>query len=122
MCPCRLAAAIACLVLLAGAAPARGHAVLTRSSVDGATVRADTPMTVTLRFNSAIERGLAKVVLVNDRREERPLEIVPAGERGEVKVAVPGLPPGAYGLRYKVLAADGHTTESILRFRVSAAE
>ena len=31
---------------------------------------------------------------------------------------IPALAAGAYGLRYKVLAADGHFTENGLRFKV----
>ena len=30
-----------------------------------------------------------------------------------------GLPPGVHELRYNVLAADGHFTEEVVRFRVS---
>jgi methionine-rich copper-binding protein CopC len=35
-------------------------------------------------------------------------------------VKVPPLAAGRYGLRYKVLAADGHVTESVLRFTVES--
>ena len=35
-------------------------------------------------------------------------------------VALPALTAGHYALKYKVLAADGHVTESVLRFQVTA--
>lgn len=105
--------------VLAGAGSAQAHAVLTRSSLQGGTVRAGAATTVTLRFNSALEAGLSRVVLVDERGEERALEVGAAEERAELRVALPSLPPGAYGLRYKVLAADGHVTESMLRFTVT---
>jgi methionine-rich copper-binding protein CopC len=35
-------------------------------------------------------------------------------------IAVPALAAGKYALRYKVLAADGHVTENVLRFEVMA--
>jgi methionine-rich copper-binding protein CopC len=38
-----------------------------------------------------------------------------------VRVDLPPLAAGAYGLRYKVLAVDGHVTESVLRFTVRPA-
>lgn len=108
-------------LVAAGAVVVGAHAILTRSSLDGATVRPYTPITVTLAFNAAIERGFTRVVLVDAARTERPLELAPAEKEGEVKVTLPGLEPGLYGLRYRILAADGHSTESILRFRVAAA-
>ena len=112
-------ALIATLVL---PAPLFGHAVLTKASLDTASVRANTATTVTLSFNAAIESGFTKVVLVDARNEEHVLEVLPQGEPGKVSVTVPPLAPGTYGLRYKVLAADGHVTESVLRFTVAAAD
>jgi copper resistance protein C len=97
-------ALIATLVL---PAPLFGHAVLTKASLDTASVRANTA---------------TKVVLVDARNEEHVLEVLPQGEPGKVSVTVPPLAPGTYGLRYKVLAADGHVTESVLRFTVAAAD
>ena len=99
-----------------------GHAVLTKASLDSTSVRANTATMVTLSFNAAIEPGFTKVVLVDARNEERVLEVLPGGEPGKVSVTVPPLAPGTYGLRYKVLAADGHVTESVLRFTVAAAD
>jgi methionine-rich copper-binding protein CopC len=33
-------------------------------------------------------------------------------------IELPASAPGAYALRYRVLAADGHYTDNALRFRV----
>jgi methionine-rich copper-binding protein CopC len=112
----------ATLLLVGTASPILAHAVLTKTSLDGAKVRAGTATTVTLSFNTAIEAGLTKIVLVDERREERVLELLPSDKPGQVRVTVPALTPGTYGLRYKVLAADGHVTESMVRFTVAAAE
>jgi methionine-rich copper-binding protein CopC len=109
-------------LLLASSTPLHAHAVLTRSSLDGTPVRANTSTTVTLKFNAGIETGLSKVVLVDERHGERALEVLPGSEPGTLSVAVPALAPGTYGLRYKVLATDGHVTESVLRFKVAAAD
>ncbi len=95
------------------------HAVLTRSSLRDTPVRPHTATPITLTFNSGIEPGFTQVVL----RSEGPDRTVAAhaGPRAsDVVVELPPLPPGAYALRYKVLAADGHVTESVVRFRVDA--
>lgn len=117
-----LPAIAAGLLVLAGAAPLLGHAVLTKSSLEGTTVRAGVPITVTLGFNTALEAGFTRVLLVNERDEARALELLPPSGRGTVTVSLPALVPGTYGLRYKVLAADGHVTESLLRFKVTEGE
>jgi methionine-rich copper-binding protein CopC len=117
-----LAVGATLLLGLASPSPVLAHAVLTKTSLDGTSVRADTATTVTLSFNTAIEAGLTKVVLVDQRNEERVLELLAPEKPGQVRVAVPALTPGTYGLRYKVLAADGHVTENMLRFTVAAAD
>src|SRR5262245_40391021 len=97
------------------------HAILTKTSLDGAPLRSDTATTVTLYFNAGIEQRLAKVTLVDAKGVARDLEVTPGTAPGEVTVALPPLAAGAYGLRYKVLAADGHVTENVRRFTVTPA-
>ena len=116
--PSGLTVVVTLVLVVTRAVPLLAHAVLTKASLEGATVRAETSTPVTLSFNAAIEPGFTKVMLVNERNEERVLEALPRGEPGKVTVTVPPLAPGTYGLRYKVLAADGHVTESVLRFTV----
>ena len=105
------------VALAASATWASAHAVLTKSSVRDQPVKADTASSITLTFNSGIEAGFAQVTL----RGEGPDRTLTAhaGEKpSEVVVDLPPLSPGAYALRYKVLAADGHVTESVFRFRI----
>jgi len=99
------------------------HAVVTHATLKDGTVAAGAPSETTLEFNSAIEAKLAKVTLVDDKGAERSLELA-AGEHPKniLVVSLPALTPGHYALRYKVLAADGHVTESVLRFQVTAAK
>jgi methionine-rich copper-binding protein CopC len=96
------------------------HAVVTHATLKDGTVTAGAPSETTLEFNSAIEAKLAKVTLVDDKGAERTLELA-AGEHpaNVLVVSLPALTPGHYALRYKVLAADGHVTESVLRFQVT---
>ncbi|HWP66726.1 MAG TPA: copper resistance CopC family protein [Candidatus Limnocylindria bacterium] len=102
---------------------AAAHAVVTRATLRDAIIPAGKASETTLEFNGAIEAKLAKVTLVDDGGTERALELVPGGHPPNVLVvSLPPLAPGHYALRYKVLAADGHVTESVLRFRVAAPE
>lgn len=99
------------------------HAVVTRATLRDATLPAGTPSETTLEFNSAIEAKLAKVTLVDEKGAERPLALA-AGEHpaNVLVVALPALAAGHYALKYKVLAADGHVTESVLRFEVTGSK
>ena len=113
--------------LLLGAGRAGAHAVLTGSSMGKGAVAsigkdalaAGTATPVTLTFNAGIESGLAKVVL-RGAGEDRALDTHAGTKASELVIDLPALPPGAYALHYKVLAVDGHVTESVLRFRVAA--
>jgi methionine-rich copper-binding protein CopC len=101
---------------------ALGHAVVQKTSLDDAPVQANKSTRVTFTFNSRIESGFTKVTLVTERGEERPLEVEPASGASSLSVQLPPLTAGAYGLRYKVLAVDGHVTENVLRFTVTPAD
>ena len=102
---------------------AAAHAVVTHATLKDATVAAGTPSETTLQFNSAIEAKFAKVTLVDDKGAERALELAGGEHPANVLVvSLPALTPGHYALRYKVLAADGHVTESVLRFQVAASK
>lgn len=115
------AAALAVLALpfsFLSAAPAAGHAVLIQASLDGANLKANTAATAILRFNSAIEAGFAKVFLLDASSKESELATRPGPGPDLLSVELPSLPAGAYALRYKVLAADGHFTNTVVRFRI----
>jgi len=111
----------AALVLAGAPALVLAHAILTKASLEGG-VAAGKATTVTLRFNAGIEPGFTRVQLVDARGEARTLEVAPGTGPDRVIVNVPPLEAGSYGLRYKVLAADGHVTESVLRFKVAPSD
>ncbi|MGE3498587.1 MAG: copper resistance protein CopC [Candidatus Binatia bacterium] len=75
---------------------------------------------VTPIFNSAVETSHT-VELTGIDGKATPLALVP-GEHAPAAwwSSLPALEAGSYGLRYR-LAADGHVTENLLRFRVGAA-
>lgn len=108
------------VLVCAAASTAYAHAVVTKASLDDAPIVANTAGAVTLHFNSRIEPKFTKVVLVDAAKQERRLEVTTDGQGDTVTVHLPALAAGKYGLRYKVLAVDGHVTEQMLRFEVKA--
>ena len=105
------------------ASVAWAHAVVTHASLRDATIPAGKASETTLEFNSAIEAKLAKVTLVDAQGTERPLSLAGGEHPSNVLVvALPALAAGHYALKYKVLAADGHVTESVLRFEVTTSK
>jgi len=115
-----LVLAISCASLVALPGFAQAHAVITRSSIGEKPLAAGQAVQVTLYFNSAIETSHSTVNLVGADGKTTKLDVVPGGhEPGALIVALPALVAGSYALRYRVLAADGHVTENVLRFQVA---
>ncbi|HUO64762.1 MAG TPA: copper resistance CopC family protein, partial [Terriglobales bacterium] len=78
------------------------------------------PAQVYLRFNSKLEKRLSHVTLSTEKGRPVALPIAVNGSEKPDRLVLPlgPLAPGAYMIRYKVLAVDGHITEGILRFSV----
>ena len=98
---------------------AHAHAVLVGSSVRDKLLTPQTEVIATARFNVKIETELTKVLLRNAKGEEKSLKLIADPARNVVRVKLPPLVPGTYLLEYKVLAADGHYTAELVRFRVA---
>ncbi len=102
----------------------KAHAVLMESNPADGSILANPPSQVVLRFNARIEKSLARFVLAASTGKVVPLPIISKNiSKGDAPdrlvVPLPRLQPGAYTLRYKVLATDGHATQGILRFSVT---
>jgi methionine-rich copper-binding protein CopC len=110
-----------CAVLLAlapGAAAA--HAIILESEPAAGAKLAEPPARIYLRFNSKLEKRLSHVTLTAADGRAVPLVVKADGSEKPDRIVLPigSLRPGAYVVRYKVLAADGHITEGALRFTV----
>ena len=116
--PHRLAKHVAALVLALAAGTAAAHAVVIGSSLQKQPVKAHMATEVVIQFNSSIEVGLSRVLLVSKGDVQRPLAVRAGKQRGQLIVEVPALTAGEYALRYRVFAADGHLTEDLIHFRV----
>jgi hypothetical protein len=94
------------------------HAVVTATSLATHPIEAGHVTEVILKFNSGIEVALSRIFLVSAGDNYRPLDITAGGKRGQLIVKVPALEPGPYALKFRILAADGHVTEDVIRFNV----
>ena len=111
-----LAAALAVLM----PAAAHAHAVLLDSTPQlGGRVKSGS-IGFRLRFNSRIDVERSRLTLVWPDKTANPLPIDADGA-GDIFTAVATLRPGAYVLRWQVLALDGHITRGDVPFTVTAA-
>ena len=116
-----LRACALCAALLAGdPGAASAHAIILESEPVMGAQLAEPPARIYLRFNSKLEKRLSSVRLAS--ADGRPVPLPVAASEGELpdRIVLPlgKLRPGAYVIRYKVLAVDGHITEGALRFSV----
>src|SRR5437870_4103140 len=99
---------------------AAAHAIVLESEPARDAKLAEPPPRIYLRFNSKIEKRLTRVSISATDGRAVPLPVVADGSQAPDRISLPLAPlrPGAYVIRYKVLAADGHITEGALRFSV----
>ena len=112
-------AVIPLVLLWAGSGPAGAHAVVIESSPKDKEILTRAPKEVLLRFNSKIEKSLARISLTGNSGRKIPLSRqTEAGPPDRLVIPLPGIGPGDYVLRYRVLSTDGHATSGVLRFSV----
>ena len=116
----RRAAALAATLAALGSAPARAHAIVVSSQpainavVHGKTVE------VTVRFNSRIDPVRSRLLLVRADGSTTTLELSDTQSPDTLAATVGELAPGAYRLRWQVLAIDGHITRGDIPFTIVA--
>lgn len=116
-----LLAGALCAALLAQDPRAAGaHAIILESEPAAGVSLAEPPTRIYLRFNSKIEKRLSHVTLTTAAGRPVPLVVKTDSSEKPDRIVLPlgSLNSGAYVIRYKVLAADGHVTEGALRFTV----
>jgi hypothetical protein len=98
---------------------AHAHAILEESTPPaGATVRPG-PLDLHLRYNSRIDRGRSRLTLIRPDRSKDTIPIVQDGPPDIIDAHL-DLPPGAYIVRWQVLAVDGHITRGDVPITVTA--
>jgi len=107
------------LALLIVATPAAlAHAILVEASPAAGSTVGGPDVVVRLRFNSRIDGARSRLALVQPDRQERPVTLDPQQAPDRLTAKLAGIAPGAYRLRWQVLAADGHITRGEVPFRV----
>ena len=101
---------------LGGLADADAHAIILESAP-----RHEETLSTPKRI--VLEKPLCSVHLVGPRQKTIALlRQDPDTPADTLAYALPPLDPGAYQARWKVMAADGHVTEGIVLFTITAPE
>jgi methionine-rich copper-binding protein CopC len=109
--------ALLAALLLPGLASA--HAILEESlPPSGASVKAG-GLDLRFRYNSRIDRARSRLTLIRADHGRDPVAIRADGPP-DVLAAHLDLTPGAYVVRWQVLAVDGHITRGDVPFTVTA--
>jgi methionine-rich copper-binding protein CopC len=96
--------------------PAAAHAVVVASDPAAGAALAAAPAKVTIRFNSRLDHGRSRLLLIGADGAQQALAIRPDGEPTVLEAPLFGLVPGPWRLRWQVLAVDGHITRGDIPF------
>jgi methionine-rich copper-binding protein CopC len=114
-----LAAAVAALAISGiVAAPALAHAVIVSASPAADQHVALGKLAVRLEFNSRIDKARSRLQVTVPAGDKTDVPIDQAGEPNILTGTTNDLSPGAYVLRWQVLAIDGHITRGDIPFIV----
>jgi hypothetical protein len=113
------AAVLAAMLVALGSITACAHAIVVSSvPAPGAVVHSATAEVV-VRFNSRIDRVRSRLLVVRADGAATALELKDAPGPDTLAATVGALAPGAYRLRWQVLAIDGHITRGDIPFTVA---
>jgi copper resistance protein C len=113
-----LAAAAVAVGIAAGAMPARAHAVIVSASPTTNEQVAPGQLPVRIEFNSRIDKARSRLQLTAPAGDKTDIPIDQAGDPNVMAGTTGVLNPGAYVLRWQVLAIDGHITRGDIPFVV----
>lgn len=104
---------------------AQAHARLMGSSPASGSSLQDAPAQIDISFSESVSLDFSAIRLLDRTRQELPLGQIGYGPQGETSVRVPvtgSLPPGTYGVVWRVVSAvDGHLNAGSFVFRVLGA-
>lgn len=120
----RLVAALLPVAAAARPRPARAHALVVAAEPAAGARLARPPARVSLRFNTRIDRERSRLALVGPDGAQTALRPLPSEDPVALEAdcppeAVPWV-PGAWRLRWQVLALDGHITRGDVPFTIAA--
>ena len=99
--------------------PASAHAILLESSPALKSSVAGPDVSLKLRFNVRIDAARSRLTLVDPDGSSQTLGIDKQDSPNTISAQAKGLHPGAYRIRWQVLASDGHITRGEIPFTVA---
>lgn len=111
-------AATAVVLLIAGAAPAWAHAVIMSANPTADQHVVAGKLAIRIEFNSRIDKARSRLQVMLPAGDKADVPIDRDGEPNIVTGTTRELAPGAYVLRWQVLAVDGHITRGDIPFVV----
>lgn len=109
---------IAALAWLLAAPSAFAHAILIKSQPPaGGSVSAGT-VEMTFTYNSRVDRERSRLTITRPDHSQAVLPIAESGAANVIDTSARLTAPGAYVVRWQVLAVDGHITRGDVPFTV----
>lgn len=115
----RLSNAIAVAALVFVPIQAMAHAILMQSSPAAGASVPEGKLAMTFRYNSRIDRARSRLTLTRPDQSQAVLPIDPDGPPNLLQTTTDLSVPGAYVVRWQVLAIDGHITRGDVPFAVT---
>ena len=112
------AIAVAVGLTTGAAATAAAHAVIVSASPTADQHVASGKLAVRIEFNSRIDKARSRLQVTAPAGDKSDVAIDQGGEPNIVTGTTADLSPGAYVLRWQVLAIDGHITRGDIPFVV----
>lgn len=106
------------LLMAGGTAPALAHAVIVSASPTADQHVAAGKLAIRIEFNSRIDKARSRLQVTAQGGDKADVPVDPAGEPNVLTGMTGDLTPGAYVLRWQVLAVDGHITRGDIPFVV----
>lgn len=110
--------AVAVALAVGGALPAFAHAVIVSASPTADQHVPAGKLAVRIEFNARVDKERSRLQVMAPAGDKTDVPIDQVGEPNIVSGTTPDLTPGAYVLRWQVLAVDGHITRGDIPFVV----
>ena len=104
---------------LLSAPAAFAHAILVQSQPAAGGSVPSGMVAMTFRYNSRIDRDRSRLTVMRPDHTQAVLPIGPGGEPNVLETSANLSTPGAYVVRWQVLAIDGHITRGDVPFTVT---
>lgn len=107
------------LAILTSATILHAHAILKETSPAAGSTVTGPDVPIKLKFNVRIDAARSKLQLLHPDNSVTDLAIAKQAAADTLTSQAPSLSPGAYKVRWQVLAPDGHITRGEIPFTVA---